>query len=139
MTASAGVKRTRAYLEFITAVLYFFLARAFARRLAVGIQSDAWAPLLEQFLLAVLLVLGYAAFGSLFDRQSRSIAAQGLPLRSGWPREIGLGLAIGWGAVAVCALFMVLVGGIAIVLSTQRSSFAWLLADAAYFSFFALA
>lgn len=139
MTAPPRINRARAYLEFIVAILFFFLARSFARHAALGIQSDAWAPLLEQFLLAVLLVIGYAAFGSLFDRQIRSIAAQGLPLRSGWSREAATGIAIGWAAVVVCVLAMILFGGIAVVLTTFGSSWGWLLADAAYFAFFALA
>lgn len=139
MTAPPRVNKVRAYLEFIGALLYFFLARSFARHAALGIQSEAWTPLLEQFLLAVLLILGYAAFGSLFDRQPRSIAAQGLPLRPGWSREAALGIAIGWGAVVICALPMMLFGGIAVVLSIQGSSWGWLFADAAYFAFLALA
>jgi hypothetical protein len=139
MTAPAGVNRARAYLEFIAAVLYFFLARSFARHAAIRIQSEAWAPLLDQVLLAILLIFGYAAFGALFDRQPNSIAAQGLPLRSGWAREAGSGIAIGWGAVVVSVLPMVLIGGIAIILTTQRGSWAWLAADLVYFAFFALA
>lgn len=139
MSVPARVNKARAYIEFIAAVLYFFLVRSFARHISIGIQSEALAPLFEQFLLAVLLVVGYAVFGVLFDRQSRAVAAQGLPLRSGWPREAGLGIAIGWGAAVVCVLPMMLFGGIAVVLSTQGSSWGWLLADAAYFAFFALA
>lgn len=139
MSTPARVNKARAYFEFIAAVLYFFVVRSFARHAAVGIQNDAWAPLLEQFLLALLLILGYAAFGALFDRQTKSIAVQGLPFRAGWMREAALGMALGWGAVVVCVLAMVLVGGIAIVISTQASSWGWLLADAAYFAFFSLA
>ena len=89
MSAPVRGGKLRAYLEFIAAVLYFFVVRSFARNAAIRIQHDAWAPLVEQILFVVLLVLGYAAFGSLFDRQSRSIAAQGLPLRPGWTREVG--------------------------------------------------
>ena len=139
MTLAARVNRSRAYLEFIAAIVYFFLARGFARQAATRIQSDAWAALFEQLLLAVLLILGYAAFGALFDRQPGSIAAQGLPLRSGWPREAALGIAIGWGAVVVCVLPMMLIGGIAIVLTPWGKSWAWLFADGAYFAFLALA
>lgn len=138
MSAPARVNKVRAYFEFLAAVLYFFVVRSFAHRAAVRIQNDAWAPLLEQFLLAFLLILGYAAFGALLDRQVSSIAAQGLPLRAGWPREAGLGIAIGWGAVVVCVLPMVLMGGIAVVISTQASSWGWLLADGAYFVLLAL-
>lgn len=139
MSAPVRISKARAYLEFIAAVVYFFVVRSFARHVAVGIQNDIWAPLVEQFLLAVLLVLGYSAFGSLFDRQPRSIAAQGLPLRPGWPREAASGMLLGWGAVVLSVLPMVLIGGIAIVVSTQGSAWGWLIADAAYFALFALA
>jgi hypothetical protein len=138
MSASVRGGRIRAYLEFIAAVLYFFVVRSFSHNVAVGIQSDAWAPLVEQFLVAALLILGYAAFGSLFDRQPRSVAAQGLPLRSGWNREAGAGLAIGWGAVVVCVLPMVLIGGIALVITSQRSAWGWLVVDTLYFLLLAL-
>jgi membrane protease YdiL (CAAX protease family) len=135
----ARVNRVRAYLEFIAAIVYFFVVRSFAHRTAIGIRNDAWAPLVEQFLLVSLLILGYAAFGSLFDRQPHSIAAQGLPFRPGWTREVALGAAFGWGLVVVCVIPLLLIGGIAVVISTQSSAWAWLLADAAYFAFFALA
>lgn len=139
MSAPVRINKARAYFEFIAAVVYFFVVRSFARHVAVGIQTDIWAPLVEQFLLALLLLLGYSAFGSLFDRQAKSIAAQGFPLRAGWSREAAFGMAIGWGAVVLCVLPMVLIGGIAIVVSTQGSSWGWLIADAAYFALFALA
>src|SRR5215469_3559539 len=139
MSATAGWSRLRSYIEFIAAILYFFVARSFAHRAALRVQNDAWEPIVEQFLLAALLILGYAAFGSLFDRQANSIAAQGLPLRTGWPREAALGAAIGWGAVVLCVLPMVLIGGIAIILTAQRASWGWLIADLAYFALFALA
>lgn len=139
MSSAPRVNRTRAYLEFIAAILYFFLARSFARHIAMLMQRDAWDPLIEQLFLAILLILGYSAFGSLFDRQSKSIAAQGFPLRSGWLRETALGVAIGWGAVILSVLPMILIGGIAVVLTLQTSSWGWLLADAAYFGCLALA
>ena len=139
MTLPARVNRARAYFEFIAAIVYFFLARGFSRQAAMRMQSDAWAALFEQLLLAVLLILGYAAFGALFDRQPNSIAAQGLPLRSGFPREAALGIAIGWGGVVVCVLPMMLIGGIAIVLTPQGNAWVWFVADAAYFAFLALA
>jgi hypothetical protein len=128
----------RAYLEFIAAVLYFFVVRSFARNTAIAIHNDVWAPLVEQFLFVALLVLGYAAFGSLFDRQVGSIASQGLPLRPGWAREIATGMAVGWGAVVICVLAMAMVGGIAMVITTQSSAWPWLLADASYFALLTL-
>lgn len=138
MSATQRTGKLRAYLEFIAAVLYFFIVRAFARNAAIAIQRDAWQPLVEQALFAGLLILGYAAFGALFDRQPRSIAAQGLPLRSGWAGEFGTGAAIGWGAVVICVLPMLLIGGIAMVITTQHGAWAWLIADAAYFALLAL-
>ena len=138
MTAPARGGRMRAYLEFIAAVLYFFVVRSFARNAAIGIHRDTWAPLVEQFLVVVLLIIGYSAFGSLFDRQVGSIAAQGLPLRSGWTREVATGMAVGWGAVVVCVLAMVLIGGIAVVITAQASAWPWLLVDAAFFALLAL-
>ena len=139
MNERPGVNRVRAYFEFIAAIIYFFVARSLAHRGSIRIQNDAWAPLFEQLLLAVLLILGYAAFGSVFDRQSRSIAAQGLPLRTGWAGEAAVGVAFGWGLVIVCVLPMVLLGGIAILITTQSAAWGWLLADGAYFALFALA
>ena len=138
MSAPARVNRVRAYLEFIAAVLYFFAVRSFAHHVAIGIHRDVLAPFVEQFLVAALLILGYAAFGSLFDRQPSSIAAQGLPLRSGWRREFATGMAVGWGAVVACVIPMVVVGGVAIVITTQSSAWPWVLADAAYFALLSL-
>ena len=138
MSAPVRGGKFRAYLEFIAAVIYFFVVRSFSRSAAIRIQHDSWAPLFEQILFVALLVLGYAAFGSIFDRQSGSIAAQGLPLRSGWTREAATGMALGWGAVIVCVIPMLLIGGIAVVITTQSSSWPWLLADAAYFALLAL-
>jgi hypothetical protein len=138
MSAPARGGRLRAYLEFIAAVLYFFVVRSFARNAAIAVHHDAWAPLVDQFLFVVFLILGYAAFGSLFDKQVGSIAAQGLPLRPGWTREVGAGMAVGWGAVVVCVLAMALFGGIAVVITTQPSAWSWLLIDAAYFALLTL-
>jgi len=136
--ARRGV-RMRAYLEFIAAVLYFFVARSFAFRLASSIANDAWAPLAGQAILVLLLICGYAAFGALFDRQMNSISAQGLPLRSGWSREAGMGVAVGWGLAVVCMLPIVFVGGVAVVISLQAGTWGWLLADVAFFALVAMA
>jgi hypothetical protein len=137
MSATAKGGRLRAYLEFIAAVLFYFVVRSFARN-ASHVLREAWAPLIEQCLFVLILILGYAAFGSLFDRQPRAIAEQGLPFRAGWTHEAGMGIAIGWGAVVVCVLPLVIIGGIAVVISTQPSTWGWLIADAAYFAILAL-
>jgi membrane protease YdiL (CAAX protease family) len=134
-----GGGRIRAYLEFIAAVCYFFLARSLARHGAIGLASQAWAPLVEQAMLVFLLLLGYAAMGWYMDRQSSPVSAQGLPRRAGWLGEAGLGLSVGWATAVICVLPLVVAGGIAIVLVLQPSAWGWLLADAAFFALWALA
>ena len=131
--------RLRAYLQFLAAILYFFLAQALARRGAMGLVQEQWTPLAAQAMLVFLLLFGYAAMGFWLDRDQHPIAAQGLPRRSGWKNEAGLGLAIGWSLAVVCVLPMVLAGGIAIVLVLDPSAWGWLLADTAFFALTALA
>jgi membrane protease YdiL (CAAX protease family) len=125
--------RTRAYLEFVAAVVFFFLARTVAHHSAAGLANDLWSPLVEQAVLLFLLVLGFAAFGLVFDRQKHPVGEQGLPFRSGWRKEAGLGVAVGWGAAVACVLPLTMAGGIAIVLATQPASWGWLLVDAVFF------
>lgn len=135
----AVIARTRAYLEFVAAVVFFFLARIVARHSAPGLIGEVWSPLIEQAMLLFLLVLGFAAFGLVFDRQKHPVSEQGLPARPGWPREAGLGVAVGWAAAVACVLPLMAAGGIAIVLSTQPSAWGWLVADAIYFALAAMA
>jgi uncharacterized protein len=131
--------RLRAYLLFLAALLYYFVARSLAHRAALGFASDAWFPLIDQAMLVFLLLVVYGAMGFWIDRQFDPISQQGLDRRKGWFREAGLGLSTGWSLAIVCILPMLLVGGIAIYLSAQASSWGWLLADAAYFALAALA
>lgn len=128
----------RAYVQFVAAVFYFFLARSLARHSAATF-SDQWSPLFGQAILMFLLLLGYAAMGFWFQRQNNPISEQGFPQRAGWPREFGLGLASGWGIAVVCVIPMAIGGGIAVSISTQPRDWAWLLADAAFFALAALA
>jgi hypothetical protein len=98
--------RFRAYVQFVAAVLYFFLAEGLARHGARGLASEQWFPLAEQAILAFLLLLGYSGMGFWLNRQMHPVSAQGLPRRTGWPCEAGLGLAVGWSlAVVVRAAF----------------------------------
>ncbi len=144
-TSQAGSGRLRAYIEFLAAVVYFFLARALAHSAALMLSDGQWrpllplSPLLEQATLVILLLLGYAGMGFWLDRQQHPLSEQGLPRREGWPREVGLGLAVGWALAVACVLPMVMGGGIAIVLLLAPSAWGWLLADAAFFAFTALA
>ena len=86
-TFSPTAGRLRAYLHFIVAVLWFFLARGLAHRLALGEATEPFVPLVEQAILAFLLLLGYAAMGFWLDSEAHPVSAQGLPFRSGWPGE----------------------------------------------------
>lgn len=125
--------RLRAYGHFLIALFFYFLAGALARHGANGLVSAQWAPLVEQAMLAFLLVFGFAGLGFTLARQQHPIGAQGLPARPGWPREFALGLSIGWGIAAVCVLAMALFGGIVINLSLTASNWGWLFADTAFF------
>lgn len=130
--------RLRAYIEFVVAVFYFFLARTVAHHAAQGLIQDDWNPLIEQAMLAFLLIVGYASMGFWLDRESRPIGGQGFPLRDGLTTEFGMGLATGWGLALVCVLPLVVFGGIAIVLAGDLASWGWLVADAAFFALAAL-
>jgi len=111
MSAPESGGRLRAYWQFLLAVLYFFLARSLARHAASRLAGDQWFPLAEQAILAFLLLMGYAALGLWMNRQMHPITAQGLPRRPGWPAEVGLGLATGWGLALVCVLLLAVGGG----------------------------
>jgi membrane protease YdiL (CAAX protease family) len=124
----------RSFGRFVLAALYFFLARAMAQHGAHGLVSEDWAPLVEQAMLAFLLLLGYAGFGFVLDGQLRPVTQQGLTLRSGWLGEAGLGIAIGWAIAVACILPTVVFGGLALHLSFSVASFGWLAADAAFFA-----
>jgi membrane protease YdiL (CAAX protease family) len=139
MSTSHSTSRFRSYLRFIVAVIWFFLARSLAHSEAMGVAGEHLSPLVEQAVLAVLLLLGYAAMGFAFDREPHPISAQGLPLRTGWPSEAGLGLAVGWALAVACVLPLVAGGGIAIVLKLQMSAWGWLVVEAAFFALAALA
>jgi hypothetical protein len=131
--------RLRAYLQFLAAIVYFFCARSLAVHGASGFVGDAWFPLVDQAMLAFLLLVGFAAMGFWLDHQSQPISAQGFPRREAWRREFAMGAAIGWGIVLVCVVPMIVAGGIAISLFTQASAWGWLIADAAFFAVAALA
>jgi CAAX protease family protein len=131
--------RFRAYLQFVVALFYYFLARALAHRGAAGIGGDQWSGLVEQAMVVFLLLLGYAGVGFSLNGQANPVSAQGLPRRPGWIREAGLGLATGWGMVVVCAALMVVGGGIAVRFTFGLQSWKWFLVDVAFFALLALA
>jgi uncharacterized protein len=131
--------RIRAYLEFVAALFYFIGARVLSRHAAEGLASPSWEPLVEQAMLVFLLLAGYSGMGFSLARQSRPVSAQGLPFRSGWSGEFGLGLATGWGVAAVCVAVMAVFGGIMVRFHGEPAAWGWLAADAAYFLLLTLA
>ena len=131
--------RLRAYLQFLAAIFYFFVALSISGRAARGLVTDVWVPLVQQAMLAFLLIVGFAALGFWLDRQSHPISEQGLPRRQGWIHEAGIGLSVGWGIALACVLPMTLIGGIAISFSSDFGSWGWLLADILFFALLALA
>ena len=136
MSASAnegGVGRLRQLLRLILALVYFYVAWRFAVHGAAGLANERWMPLVESAMLGFLLLIGYAGFGIVFDRQQQPLAEQGLPCRAGWRAEFGLGTACGW-AIALCAVLpLVFIGGIVIRLQTGITDWALLLGDGLYF------
>lgn len=138
-TPAGGESRVRAYTQFLIAILYFILARILATHGAQGLVSDAWFPLASQAMLVFLLLVGYSSLGFWQNHQINPMKEQGLPLRTGWFHEAGVGVAVGWAVAVVCVLPMTWNGGIAILLFTHLSAWNWLLADAAYFALATLA
>jgi len=130
--------KTRAYLEFIAAIVYYLLARSVAHRAGLRFASEGWVPLAEQAVLLVLLLAIFSAFGRFFDRETNPMGEQGLPFRAGWTHEAGLGLAIGWGVALSCILPMAVFGGIAVVLTTNRAAWGALPGDALFFAIAAM-
>jgi hypothetical protein len=126
-------------LRFILAVIWFFLARGMAHRGAQAMATEQFEPLIEQAMLVFLLLLGYASMGFWLDRELHPISEQGLPRRTGWLNEAGLGLAVGWSLAVACVLPLMVGGGIAIVLVLGPSAWGWLLLEAAFFALVALA
>jgi uncharacterized protein len=133
--------RIRAFIQFAAAIFYLFIARFLARHAAMGLTSDAWRPLVEQSILVFLLLLGYSGMGFSLNGQIQPIGAQGLPARSGFVGEGGIGLAFGWGLAVLGTAAMALLGGITVRfiavpdagLTASLAPWGWLLADGAYF------
>jgi membrane protease YdiL (CAAX protease family) len=139
MTVSSTGSRSRAYLQFVAAVVVFFLARIIARRCSLLIFNELWEPLAERVLFFALLLLGYARLGAWFNKQAQPVAQQGWPGREGWPSEFGLGAAYGWALALLCVLPSIFAGGVAVAFNVHLSAFVWLLYNALLLAFASLA
>ncbi|HTJ30434.1 MAG TPA: CPBP family intramembrane glutamic endopeptidase [Acidobacteriaceae bacterium] len=137
--AEKPLRPLRSFGRFLLAIVYFLLARVFARHGAIGLVPESWVPVVEQAMLVFLLVMGYAGMAFVLDRQVKPVSRQGLPLRSGWSREAGLGIAFGWTIAVICALLMALFGGIALQLSFSVAGLGWFCVDLVYYALFTLA
>ncbi len=132
-------QRARAFSRMLLAVVVFLIARVIAERGAQGLATGRWEPILEQAMLAFLLLLGFSFLGLTQDRQPHPIAEQGFLRRPGWQGEAARGLALGWAMALVAFLPLVLTGGVVIRLNLAASAFGWLLVDAFFFALSTLA
>jgi uncharacterized protein len=106
--------KIRAFGYVVIAGIYFYLAQSISLHAANGLSTGVWVPLVERGVLLFLLVVGYAAMARVFSRQREPIRGMGLVFRSGWPREFGLGAALGWAMLVASILPLVLSGGLII-------------------------
>ena len=131
--------RLRAYLEFLAAFSISFSRGRSPSVAHAGSPAKPGLRLREQAMLVFLLLVGFAAMGFWFDRQTHPIGEQGLPRRPGWPREAGLGLATGWAVALVCVLPLTVIRRHRHLVLSAAASWGWLVADAAFFALAALA
>ena len=95
--------RLRAYMQFLAAFLYFFLAKSIAAHGAQGLVRDAWQPLVGQAMLVFLLswLCGHGPLARpprLIPSAPRDFQAPGLATRS----RNGIGDRLGLALVCVC-------------------------------------
>lgn len=126
--------RARAVSRLLLAFVVFLLARAVAERSARGFSDSTWEPLLEQAMLAFMLLLGFAFLGLTQDKQTHPVAEQGFLRRTGWRGEAGLGIALGWGMALLCLIPVVILGGLVVHFHFSVSAVGWLFADVVFFA-----
>lgn len=136
---TAQFQRTRAFSRMLLAVVVFLLARVLAQRGAAGLATGRWESILEQAMLAFLLLLGFSFLGLTQDRQQHPVAEQGFLRRKGWQREAARGVALGWAMALAGFLPLMLFGGLVVRLSVTPGAFGWLLVDAVFFALSTLA
>jgi uncharacterized protein len=129
LTQFTAADRVRAFGYVIIAGIYFYIAQSISVHAANGLSSGVWAPVVERSILLFLLVVGFAAMGRAFNRQREPIRDMGLVFRAAWPREFGLGAALGWGMLVVSILPLVLSGGLVITFWAIPRQFGILLID----------
>lgn len=97
-----------------TGTLWAFAAESIAHKAAHGLAGRTGLPVLEDLVAALcvifLLVFGFQLLDWIATRRGELQAALLLPKRSGWPNELGLGAALGWG-VGLAAVLPILLSG----------------------------
>ena len=100
--------KTLAAMLFLLAAIWFFAANVGARLISERIfAGDQFAYRLS--FLALLLV-GFCGLGVVLAGQKNPLRAMGFVRRAETGQEIGMGLALGWGMVAVVVLVLALAG-----------------------------
>ncbi len=107
----ARARRLRALGWFLLAGVYAIFAQQFADRAATVLAAGPFFSLASRFFYVLLLVAGFAGMGLLGQRQSKPLAAMGLPRRAGFGREWARGAALGWAGIVACVLPVALTGG----------------------------
>jgi uncharacterized protein len=129
LTEFTAADRVRAFGYVILAAIYFYLAQSIAVHAANGLANELWLPVIERAILLFLLLVGYAAMARVLNQQRNPIREMGLVFRLGWQRELGLGVALGWGMLIVSILPLVLTGGLIITFWLVPRQFGILLID----------
>jgi membrane protease YdiL (CAAX protease family) len=129
LTHFTAADRVRAFGYVVIAGIYFYIAQSISVYLAGSLTTGAWLPFLQRSLLLFLLLVGYAAMARAFNRQREPLRSMGLVFRSGWQREFGLGVALGWGMLVACILPLVLSGGLIITFWPTPRQFGILFID----------
>jgi len=120
------VPRGMQFVLFATAMAWAAAANTIASRAALGIATRFQVGLIESLLdslfLLFLAVVGFRALDSIATRGRYAAEALPLPARAGWPREWGVGAAIGWGLCLAAALPVLVTGNLHARLSWHAGS-----------------
>ncbi|GAC1357581.1 MAG: hypothetical protein NVSMB3_04230 [Acidobacteriaceae bacterium] len=115
----------------VAAVAWFLAARELAARSASGISQRldllALASVLQPLFLLFLLVVGFSVLDLIARRRSSTRDLLGLPQRPTSREEFGIGAAVGWSAILLSLLPIVLFGSLRIQLWTEPRAFLYAL------------
>lgn len=119
MSLLRGPGRGRAFLRFLLGsgwvVVVYYLSAVSAH----GFSHGAVFPLIRNIFAIFLLIIGYGYMEMAWDGSRTPLKALGLGRRPGTAREFALGVALGWGMVAVVILIAALGGTFYVQLSTS--------------------